>query len=112
MAKFTDKSAFVLPRHIRLKNGINAVTLDENLVTLDHDDSSIQVCTCDGASASTLKLPPHKNGLIYAVSNVAGSSQSLNINDPSSGATIVSLSAGEGALIACDGDAYYSVIKA
>lgn len=111
MGKYTDKSAFVLPRHVRLKNGINSVTLSASAKTLQYDDSMIQLVTCSGVSASTIVMPAPVDGVIYAINNDAGSGQSLNVNDHN-GATKSTLAAGEGCLVACDGTNYFIIIKA
>ena len=56
-------------------------------------------------------LPAPKDGSYFWISNVAGSAQSLNVNDHN-GATKSTLAAGEGCLAVCDVAEWYIIIKA
>lgn len=105
MAKqYTDGAAFVLPRPILYKNGVNIET-----ITADKDlqlkDSFVQIITNSKGSAATIKMPQAKNGLLYWFRNDDSSAHEFVIQDIAGNPIIGGggLAAGKSACIVCDG---------
>ncbi len=97
MAEYNGKQAFTIPRHIRLKDGVNIQQISVNK-TLTYKDSMLQRLDAQTTSLDVI-LPIEKNGGVFVI-NCQG--QAITVKD-GSGTTIKALSVGEGALFACDG---------
>lgn len=97
MAEYNGKQAFTIPRHIRLKDGVNIQQISENK-TLTYKDSMLQRLDAQTTSLDVI-LPIEKNGGVFVI-NCQG--QSFTVKD-GAGVTVKALSVGEGALFACDG---------
>lgn len=97
MAQYNGKQSFTIPRHIRLKDGVNIEAISENK-TLTYKDSMLQRLDAQVGSLEVI-LPEEKNGGVFVI-NCQGNSFTVK-NDV--GSTIKTLSVGEGALFACDG---------
>lgn len=108
---FNASAAFVLPRHIRVKDGVEARGITET-TTLTYRSSQYQILTLTAGSPLTCMLPSAKNGAYFWIKNSSSSNAALNINEPSGGATITTAAIGEGCLIVSDGSSWYEVIKA
>ena len=108
MAKqYTDGAAFVLPRPILYKNGVNieTITADKNLTS---KDSLYQVLTNNKGSVATIKTPAKRNGLILYIKNAAASGNELYIQDID-GVDIIGspyLAAGKCCILVCDGSSW------
>lgn len=108
---YTDKAEFQIPRHIVQKGGVNIQAITDT-VTLDYDSSTYHIFTLTAVSPKTCILPSVKNGYHLFIRNDAASNQTLNVNEPAGGSTIVSLSAtGEGALFVSDGAEWKVLMK-
>ena len=104
MASYNGNGAFVLPRALRLKNGINVETISGNK-DLSLFDSQIQILTNSKGSVATVKVPPKKDGLHVWIKCETGSGDELYIQDQD-GVDIIGapyLAAGKAAYIVCDG---------
>lgn len=108
MAQFTDKADFRVPRHIVQKGGVNAETITVNK-TLTYASSTYQALLNQTSNLHCV-LPAYKDGVHFWVKNRASSTHNIVVKDGSS--TVVTLSAGEGALIVSDGVAWWDIIKA
>ncbi len=108
---FNSTQAFKVARRLQNKNGVDTRTLDAAIFSASYRDGTYQVVTAAGVSASTFVLPAPKDGSYFWISNVAGSAQSLNVNDHN-GATKSTLAAGEGCYAVCDVAEWYIIIKA
>jgi hypothetical protein len=97
MAEYNGKQAFTIPRHIRLKDGVNIQQISANK-TLTYKDSMLQRLDAQVISLDVI-LPIEKNGGVFVI-NCQG--QSITVKD-GDGVTVKALSVGEGALFACDG---------
>lgn len=97
MAEYNGKQAFTIPRHIRLKDGVNIQQISVNK-TLTYKDSMLQRLDAQTTSLDVI-LPIEKNGGVFVI-NCQG--QSFTVKD-GAGVTVKTLSVGEGALFACDG---------
>ncbi len=111
MAEYNGSAAFTIPRHIRAKDGINAEAITD-AVTLTYKSSQYQIFTLTALSAGTCMLPAVKNGAYFYIKNAAGSNQPINVNDPSTGGTVSTITVGQGILVVCDGSAWHEIIKA
>lgn len=108
---YTDKAEFQIPRHIVQKGGVNIQSITDH-VTLDYTSSTYNVFTLTAAAPKTCMLPTVKNGYHLFIRNDAASNQTLNVNEPAGGSTILSLSAtGEGALFVSDGSEWKVLLK-
>jgi hypothetical protein len=97
MAEYNGKQAFTIPRHIRLKDGVNIQEISVNK-TLTYKDSMLQRLDAQVVSLDVI-LPIEKNGGVFVI-NCQG--QAITVKD-AAGVTVKALSVGEGALFACDG---------
>lgn len=111
MANYNAAQAFTIPRHIRAKDGVNAQAMSDT-ITLTYSSSQYQILTLTAVSAKTCMLPAVKNGAYFYIKNAAGSNQPINVNDPSTGGTVSTITVGQGVLVVCDGSAWYEIIKA
>ena len=112
MANYNGKGAFVLPRALRLKSGVNveSITTDK---TLTYSSSMIQLLDNSTAGSLACHLPSYKDGAIFAIK--ATGSNSIVVKR-ASGSVVVTIAAGEGCLLVCTGSLpssdWVSVIKA
>ncbi len=104
MASYNGKSAFVLPRHLQIKNGVNIEQLSVNR-TLTYMDSQLQRLDAQGAGLDVI-LPAEKDGAIFVI-NCQGNA--ITVKD-GAGVTVKALSVGEGALFGCDGTSWKQFI--
>jgi hypothetical protein len=111
MASYNSSAAFTIPRHIRAKDGINVQAITDT-ITLTYSSSQYQILTLTAVSAKTCMLPAVKNGGYFYIKNASGSNQPINVNDPSTGGTVSTITVGQGVLVVCDGSAWLEVIKA
>ncbi len=107
MASYNGKGAFVLPRALQLKNGINTETI-VGVHTLDYYDSQIQILTNNSGVALDCYLPALKDGAFFFVRSVGANE--IHVRDAST--TYAACATGEACLVACDGSSWYLVIKA
>tara|TARA_R100000773_G_scaffold30978_1_gene26469 strand:- start:5107 stop:5430 length:324 start_codon:yes stop_codon:yes gene_type:complete len=105
---YNGKSAFVLPRQLRMKDGINVETL-AGAKTLDKGSSMIQILDPDGAPR-VVNLPDLMNGGLFWISNAGGGGHDLTVTKPD--ASTILVGNGQGLMIACDGNQWYQVINA
>tara|TARA_R110002020_G_scaffold150958_1_gene327847 strand:+ start:554 stop:892 length:339 start_codon:yes stop_codon:yes gene_type:complete len=112
MAGYNGNGAFVLPRALRIKNGVNVETL-AIARTLSLTDSMVQLLDNSTGGALDVTLPDYKEGAIFAIKSTGTAALTLKRQSSS---VIGSLAAGEGALLVCTGSAASSdwviVIKA
>ena len=104
MASYNGNGAFILPRALRLKNGINVETINANK-DLTLFDSQIQILTNSKGSIATVKVPVKKDGSHFWIKCETGSGHELYIQDQD-GVDIIGapyLGAGKAAYIVCDG---------
>lgn len=108
MAKYNAGAAFTLPRHLRLKDGVNVETLagDKTLTTRS---SMIQVLGT-GGSGRVVNLPAVKDGMVFWIANKGSGGHDLTVTKPDSSTIIVS--DGQGLMIASDSSNWHQVIKA
>lgn len=105
--KYTDKSPFVLPRHIQYKNGVNVETISANK-DLSYSDSQYQILTNSKGSTAVVKTPAKKNGAMFYIKCQTGSAHALHIKD-ADGVDIIGspfLAAGKLAILVCDGSTW------
>ena len=104
MAQYNGNGAFILPRALRLKNGINAETINANK-ELNHFDSQIQILTNSKGSVATVKVPTKKDGAHFWIKCETGSGHALYIQDADGNDVIGApyLAAGKASYIVCDG---------
>ena len=107
MASYNSIQAFKVARHFQFKNGVNVESIVDNK-TLTYKSSMIQVLDID--SNRDVILPAEKDGAIFMIKN-ENSTYAITAKNDSS-ATIATIAAGEGAIVACDGTAWKTVIKA
>ncbi len=104
MANYNAKGQFVLPRHLRLKDGVNieTITADKDL---DYSSSQYQIITNNKGSSATIKVPVLKNGSWFWLKNDDASGHSFVIQDADGNPIIggAGLAAGKCALVVCDG---------
>lgn len=100
MANYNAKGQFVLPRHLRLKDGVNIESISVNK-TLTYQDSQHQRLDASVGSLEVI-LPEEKNGAWFII-NCQGNP--IDVKDPA-GTRVKLLSVGEGALVACDGTSW------
>tara|TARA_Y100000401_G_scaffold112213_1_gene111361 strand:- start:2119 stop:2457 length:339 start_codon:yes stop_codon:yes gene_type:complete len=112
MASYNGNGAFVLPRALRIKNGVNVETIAVAR-TLTLKDSMVQLLDNSSGGSLELHFPPYKEGAIFAVKSTGTHSI---VCKRESGSVIDTIAAGEGALLVCTGSAPSSdwvvVIKA
>ncbi len=108
MANYNAKGQFVLPRQLRLKDGVNVETLAD-AKTLDKASSMIQVLDPDG-SGRVITLPDAQNGMVFWIANSGNSGADLTVTKPDSSTILVSN--GKGLMIASDSNQWYQVINA
>jgi hypothetical protein len=108
MANYNAKGAFVLPRQLRLKSGVNVETLAAGK-TLDKSSSMIQVLGTGGAPR-VVTLPAVQDGMVFWIANKGSGGHDLTVTKPDSSTILVS--DGEGLMIACDTTNWHQVIKA
>ena len=99
MANYNGNGAFVLPRALRIKNGVNVETITVDR-TLTLKDSMVQLLDNSTAGTLDLNLPDYKEGAIFAIKSTG--SQSIIVKR-ASGSTVATVAAGEGALLVCTG---------
>lgn len=104
MANYNAKGAFVLPRHLQIKNGVNIEQLSVNR-TLTYKDSQLQRLDAQSLGLEVV-LPAEKDGAMFVI-NCQGNP--ITVKDPA-GVTVKALSVGEGALVACDGTSWKQFI--
>jgi len=107
MANYNSIQAFKVARHFQFKNGVNVESI-VNDKTLTYKDSMIQVLDVD--SNRDVIFPVEKDGAIFIIKN-ENSTYAIIVKDDSA-STIATVAAGEGAIFACDGTAWKTVIKA
>lgn len=107
MASYNSVQAFKVARHFQFKNGVNVESIVDNK-TLTYKDSMIQVLDVD--SNRDVILPAEKDGAIFMIKN-ENSTYAITVKNASS-ATIETLAVGVGAIFACNGTAWKTVIKA
>lgn len=105
---YNGKPFFRIPRPLLLEGGVELKTLAGD-IELQDKDSMYQILDCDGADRK-VTLPPAKNGRIYGIKN-EGAANNITVEDAAA-ASVVTLAAGEGAMIVCDGAAWYVIVKA
>lgn len=108
MAEYNAKGAFVLPRQLRMKDGVNVETL-AGPKTLDKASSMIQVLGTGGAPR-VVNLPAVKDGMVFWIANKGSGGHDLTVTKPD--ASTILVSDGEGLMIACDSTNWHQVIKA
>ena len=108
MANYNAKGAFVLPRQLRLKGGVNVETLAA-AKTLDKASSMIQILDPD-SSGRVVNLPALQDGMVFWISNNGTGGADLTVTKPD--ASTILVSNGQGLMIACDGSQWYQVINA
>jgi len=104
---YNSAQAFKVARHFEFKNGVNIESIT-GAKTLTYKDGMFQVLTPD--AAYDVNLPAERNGAIFMIKNESGSF-ALTVKDDAA-ATVATISAGEGAIFACDGSAWKLIIKA
>jgi hypothetical protein len=104
---YNSAQAFKVARHFEFKNGVNIQSITENK-TLTYKDSMFQVLDPD--AARDLILPAERNGAIFLIKNESGSF-ALTVKDDAA-ATVATVAAGEGCIVACDGSDWKQIIKA
>ena len=108
MANYNAKGQFVLPRQLRLKDGVNVETLAD-AKTLDKASSMIQILNPDGAER-VINLPAVHNGMVFWVANSGGAGHDLKVVKPDAGFFLVSN--GKGFMVASDSSNWHQVINA
>lgn len=108
MANYNAKGQFVLPRQLRLKDGVNVETL-AGAKTLDKASSMIQILDPD-SSGRVVNLPALQNGMVFWIANSGNGGADLTVTKPD--ASTILVSNGKGLMIACDGSQWYQVINA
>ena len=104
MANYNAKGAFVLPRHLQFKDGVNIEAIAANR-TLTYKDSQFQRLNASVGALDVI-LPAEKNGAMFVI-NCQGNS--FTVKDDG-GSTIKVLSVGEGGLFACHGTSWKQFI--
>lgn len=108
MAQYNAKGQFVLPRQLRLKDGVNVETLAD-AKTLDKSSSMIQVLDPDGVGR-VINLPDVFDGMVFWIANSGNSGADLTVTKPDSSTILVSN--GKGLMIASDSTNWHQVINA
>ena len=99
MANYNGNGAFVLPRALRIKNGVNVETM-AIARTLTLKDSMVQLLDNSTGGTLDLNFPDYKEGAIFAIKSTGSAGIVLK---RASGSTIATVAAGEGALVVCTG---------
>ncbi len=99
MANYNGKGAFVLPRQLRLKHGVNVETLAA-AKTLDKGSSMVQILDPDGVTRM----------VFWIANNGTGGTDNLTVTLPD--ASTITVANDEGLMVACDGSQWYKVILA
>lgn len=107
MANYNSIQAFKVARHFQFKNGVNVESIVDNK-TLTYKSSMIQVLDVD--SNRDVIFPAEKDGAIFIIKN-ENSTYAITVKDDSA-STIATVAASEGAIFACDGATWKTVIKA
>ena len=97
---YTDKTAFKIPRRHQNPGGVNTETIGTNK-TLVYSDSQFQALTNNSGGSVNCTLPAEKDGAYFWIRNQAGSTGAISVNNPAASG-VVSLAAGEAALVVCD----------
>ena len=105
---YNSAQAFKVARHFEFKNGVNIESITANK-TLTYKDGMFQVLTPD--APRDLILPAERNGAIFLIKNEDAGANALTVKDDAA-ATIATVAAGEGCIVACDGSAWKLIIKA
>lgn len=109
MANYNGKGAFVLPRQLRLKHGVNVETLAA-AKTLDKGSSMVQILDPDGVTR-VVNLPALQDGMVFWIANNGtGGTDNLTVTLPD--ASTITVANDEGLMVACDGSQWYKVILA
>lgn len=105
---YKNEAPFQVRKHIQFLGGVNVDTISAN-ETLTVSSSTFQVLDGGGADFD-VNLPAEEEGIYFWITN-AGATNALVVKNDAA-ATIVSLTAGQAALVVCDGTDWKQVIKA
>ena len=105
---YNNEAPFQVRKHIQFLGGVRvaSITGDDTLTVAS---STFQVLD-GGGSDYDVNLPAEEEGIYFWITN-AGATNALVVKNDAA-ATIVSLAAGEAALVVCDGTDWGQVIKA
>lgn len=104
---YNGKPFFKIPRPVLLAGGVENRTIDGNIDLADKD-SLFQMI--DGQAADRdVTLPAEQNGRVYCIQN-AGTTNNLVVKDVAA-STIVTIAAGNVAVLVCDDTAWYPIIN-
>lgn len=106
---FNNEAPFQVRKHIQLLNGVNKPAALGGNVVLTLSDSTYQVLDA-GASNRDIELPVEANGINFWIRNNGGANN-LVVKDVGA-ATIATLTPGQAALFACDGNEWLLIIQA
>jgi hypothetical protein len=106
-SNYNSAQAFKVARHFEFKNGVNVESIVDNK-TLTYKSSMIQILDVD--SNRDVILPAERSGAIFIIKN-QDTVYAITIKDPA-GATIVTLTATQGCIVASDGSSWAQAIKA
>lgn len=104
---YNGKPFFKIPRPVLLAGGVEAKVIADNIVLTDKD-SLFQIID-GGVSNRNVTLPAEKNGRVYCILN-SGTTNDLTILDDAAGG-VITLSAGEVAVLVCDDTVWYPIIN-
>ena len=100
MANYTGSTAFKIPRRAQNPGGVNTETIGTNK-TLVYSDSQFHALTNNSGGSVNCTLPTEEDGAFFWIRNQAGSTGAISVNNPAASG-VVSLAAGESALVVCD----------
>lgn len=95
----------VLTTQLRLKGGVDDLTLSGALTLTDKHGNFIQIDPGGANRTVTLPEEPDSEGLFFAIYNSADAAENLTIQDDTP-TTVVVLNQGESCWLACDGAAW------
>ena len=105
---YNNEAPFQVRKHIQFLGGVRvaSITGDDTLTVAS---STFQILD-GGGSDYDVNLPAEEEGIYFWITN-AGATNALVVKNDAA-ATIVSLAAGEAALVVCNGTDWKQVIKA
>lgn len=112
MSQYASSILFSIDTALQCKGSVNSQTITDNMTIASYQSSSIQIVNNQAGAPKTCMLPAVKDGVFFWIVSSASSAQDINVNEPVGGSTLSTLTAGQAALVACDGTNWHQVIKA
>tara|TARA_Y100001973_G_C5152858_1_gene309064 strand:- start:94 stop:420 length:327 start_codon:yes stop_codon:yes gene_type:complete len=105
---YNGSQHFRIARPIVQPDFINVETITTTK-TLTMKSSTYQILDNSGVSALTCLLPSYQNGALFWI--VSTGSQTINVNNSDTGATVAAVAAGETALFISNSTQWINVLK-